>query len=331
LSASSAACTVITVTAPTASVPTVQVGTVPLGVYVGAGSPGRLHDFARSTGAKPSLASDYLPRTEGWAGMVEARALERYLGPWTASGYRLVLGVPLLPTRDGRVQGTLAQGARGRYDAEFTTLAKTLLSYGEGDAVLRLGWEFNGTWYPWSVSDQSDATDFAAYFRNVVTTMRAVAHTSFRFVWNPNAGPSPMPASAAYPGDAYVDYVGLDLYDQVWGLPQDPVLAWPVYQTEANGLSWLASFAHAHHKALSIPEWGVTVRPDGHGLGDDPLFVARMAQWISGHPVAFTSYFAFDAPDGMHDLLDRRFTKSLRAFDLSFAASRPALLEDRSG
>jgi len=324
-----AACSVITVTSPTATVPTVHVGTVPLGVYAGAGAPGAVTQFAQATGTKPSLASDYLPRTEGWAGMVQAHSLQRYLGPWTTSGYRLVLGVPMLPTRGGQVLGTLAEGARGRYDGEFTTLAKTLRSYGEGDAVLRLGWEFNGTWYPWSVTDQSDATNFAAYFRNIVTTMRAVAGTSFRFVWNPNAGPSPMPAAAAYPGDAYVDYVGLDLYDQVWGLPQDPVLAWADYGGEANGLSWLASFAAAHHKPVSLPEWGVTVRPDGHGLGDDPGFVARVAQWISTHDVAFTSYFAFDAPDGAHDLLDARFARSRAAFERSFAAPRPAPLDDR--
>ena len=117
-------------------------------------------------------------------------------------------------------------------------------------------------------------------------------------MWNPTSGSSPEPPRTPIPGDAYVDYVGLDLYDQVWGVPLDPRLAWPRYVTEANGLRWLSSFASAHHKPAAIPEWGVTIRSDGHGLGDDPLFVAKMAQWISTHDVAFTSYFDVDAPDG---------------------------------
>jgi hypothetical protein len=287
--------------------------------------------FAAQTGAKPSLASDYLPRTDGWAGMVRTGPLKHFLGPWRTSGYRLVLGVPMIPTRNGRPVATLAAGALGRYDAEFSTLAKTLVTYGEGDAILRLGWEFNGTWYAWSVSDPTDATHFAAYFRQIVTTMRLVPGTSFRFVWNPTAGSSPVNPTEAYPGDAYVDYVGLDLYDQVWGIPQNPVLAWPSYLFEDNGLRWLSSFAARHHKPAAIPEWGVTIRSDGHGLRDDPLYVSHMALWISTHNVAFTSYFDVDAPDGEHDLTDGHFHWSLAAFKRSFAADEPVALPDTGG
>jgi hypothetical protein len=314
------------VAASTASLPKVNVGAVPFGVYVGSGQPRSVADFARRTGTKPSLASDYLPRTEGWAGMVQGRPLQRILSPWRDSGYQLVLGVPMLPTSNGRSVGTLAAGASGRYDAEFATLAQTLVSDGESDAILRIGWEFNGTWYPWSVTNQTDAANYAAYFRNIVTTMRIVPGAAFRFVWNATSGPEPEAAQNAYPGDAYVDYIGLDLYDQVWGIPLDPGLAWPRYVTEVNGLQWLASFAAAHHKPAVIPEWGVTIRSDGHGLGDDPLYVAKMAQWISTHDVAFTSYFAVDAPDGDHDILDHDFSQSLTVFKRSFAASQPSPL-----
>ena len=154
--------------------------------------------------------------------------------------------------------------------------------------------------------------------------MRIVPGADFRFVWNPTSGPEPEAARTPIPGNAYVDYVGLDLYDQVWGIPLDPTLAWPRYVTEPDGLQWLASFASAHHKPAVIPEWGVTIRSDGHGLGDDPLFVAKMAQWISTHDVAFTSYFDVDAPDGAHDLLDHAFSRSLAVFERSFAAPEPA-------
>ena len=77
---------------------------------------------------------------------------------------------------------------------------------------------------------------------------------------------------------------------------------------------------HAHDKPVVIPEWAVTIRSDGHGLGDDPLYVAKMAQWIATHDVAFTSYFDVDAPDGQHDILDGAFSQSLAVFRRSFAA-----------
>ncbi len=61
-------------------IPMVNVGSVPLGVYMGSGQPRAVADFGIQTGTKPSLASDYLPRTNGWAGMVEGRSLKRLLG-----------------------------------------------------------------------------------------------------------------------------------------------------------------------------------------------------------------------------------------------------------
>ena len=329
LAASGAACGGLAVGTPT--IPSVHAGTVPLGVYAGPGQPTSVAYFALHTGTMPSLASDYLPSTDGWAGMVGVGALSRFLAPWQTTRYRLVLGVPMLPTRNGHEVGTMAEGAAGHYNGEFATLARTLVHYGEGNAILRLGWEFNGTWYPWAATDQTAAAHFAAFFRNIVTTMRIVPGAAFRFVWNPTAGPEPEPAQNAYPGDAYVDYVGLDLYDQVWGIPQDPGLAWPRYLTEPNGLRWLSSFATAHHKPAVIAEWGVTIRSDGHGLGDDPYYVAKMAQWVSTHDVAFTSYFAFDAPDGDHNLLDRDFSRSLAVFERSFATTRPGLLPASTG
>ena len=59
--------------------------------------------------------------------------------------------------------------------------------------------------------------------------MRSVAGEHFRFVWNPDAGAftqSGYSVAAAYPGDAYVDVIGLDAYDQSWATPQTPTNAW---------------------------------------------------------------------------------------------------------
>jgi len=301
-----------------------------LGVYAGAAAPTRVAAFASTTGARVTLASDYLPGNAGFVGMSDARQLSWLLVPWQGSGCRLVLGVPIVPTdADGVAAGTLADGATGAYDGYYTTLARTLVSAGFGNAVLRLGWEFDGGWFAWSVSDDADAENFASYWRQIVTTMRAVTGADFAFDWNPSGGYVPWDIDDAYPGDAYVDYVGLDRYDQTWNSPLTPQVAWTDLTTMPNGLNWLSSFAAAHDKPITLPEWGVSIRSDGRGLGDDPYFVDRMMSWIASNDVAFTSYFDAHARGQSSAITDGQFPDALGAFEqevrlLSPAARAPA-------
>ena len=208
---------------------------MPLGDYAGYGNPDGLIDFELATGAHLTYATDYLERSQGWAGMDEAPGASA----WSGSGFRLVLGVPILPG-----VGTLAQGATGAYDQYFATLAKNLVSGGESDAILRLGWEFNGNWFPWSVQTSADAANFVAFWKQIVTTMRAARGEHFTFVWNPNgASPTSYTPDQAYPGNAYVDYVGTDDYDNFWGTPFTPAAAWANQLSQQWGFNWLASFA----------------------------------------------------------------------------------------
>ncbi len=257
--------------------------------------------------------------------MSDPQQLARLLGPWQGSGCRLVLGVPSIPTdSNGNASGTLAQGASGAYNTSFTVLAHTLVNAGFGHAILRLGWEFDGGWFKWSVSNDTDAANFAAYWRQIVTAMRAVPGASFSFDWNPSGGLVSWNINNAYPGDAYVDEVGLDRYDQTWNSPQTPQVAWNDLTTMPDGMNWLASFGTAHAKPITLPEWGVSTRSDGHGLGDDPSFVNRMETWIASNHVAWTSYFNFDeAPNEYHAVTDGRFPNSLTALQGLFATPPP--------
>ena len=88
-----------------------------------------------------------------------------------------------------------------------------------------------------------------------------------RIIWNPQGFGAPnVPGNSAqayYPGDAYVDLVGDDLYD-----------------LRGHGATWAAADAHyrAHPtKPFAFPEWGVW------GF-DDPEFVRDMARWVKAHP-----------------------------------------------
>ncbi len=292
---------------------------IPLGVYPpeGGGDPAGIASYAAATGTDPTLALDFLDKSDGWAAMDSASVLE----PWTGSGYRLVVAVPIIPTNSsGTAQGTLATGATGAYNQYFTTLGQNLVKMGLSNAILRLGWEFNGNWYAWSVATATDAANYVAYWQQIVTTMRAVPGEQFKFFWNPN-GPSPTsytPAQA-YPGNAYVDYVGTDVYDNSWVTPFTPAVGWSNQLTQQWGLNWLASFAESNDKPIAIAEWSDEFRTDGHGFGDDPTFIDNMAEWFVANNVAFTDNFCYDSSSTYrNDLLDGTFPNALAEFENDF-------------
>jgi Glycosyl hydrolase family 26 len=293
--------------------------TTQLGDFAGSGDPSALANFASITGTHPVLASDYLLRTTGWDGMDGAGGSENWmLDQWRNSGDRLVLGVPILPGGSG---GTLAQGAAGAYNQYFTILAQTLVNDGAANAILRLGWEFNGTWYPWSVANNTDAQNFAQFWRQIVTAMRAVPGQQFKFLWNPNGGgSSSWNLELAYPGSAYVDYIGTDVYDEYWGSPFTPQASWSNALTQTWGLNWLTTFAAAQNRPIAIPEWSVDFRSDGKGLGDDPYFMSQFANWIAANNVAFTCIFSYnDTAGGQdNDITDGSFPNALAAFRADF-------------
>ena len=84
--------------------------------------------------------------------------------------------------------GSLRQGASGAYDQHFRQLAADLVAKGQGNAILRLGWEFNGDWYPWKA--ETDPAAFAEYWRRIHGVMRSVPGAQgLRFDWNPAIGP----------------------------------------------------------------------------------------------------------------------------------------------
>ncbi len=273
------------------------------GLYCGAHNPAGVLRFQSWLGQPVRYAADFIP-ADNWRTIEHPRGLKRWNYLNTKSRpVRIVYGVPIIPYSGG----SLTVGATGTYNAHFRRLARELRKTGQGNAILRLGWEFSGGWYPWGVSTDSEARTFARYWRQIVTTMRAVS-PELQFDWNPAHGWKPFKIALAYPGNSFVDYIGYDVYDQGWQSDYtDPVARWADTVKGEGGLLWQRSFAKAKRKPMSFPEWGLTWRVDGHGGGDNPYFVAQMHNWITSNNVAYHVYFDFDAPDGAHALLTGRF------------------------
>ncbi|MDX6718113.1 MAG: hypothetical protein QOJ63_367 [Solirubrobacteraceae bacterium] len=264
-----------------------------LGVYAGAGDPAAVAQFESRVGHPVSIVHDYLAR-DSWTSISSP---DWSIGVWGPSAYRdrMLYTVPMLPDSGG----TLAAGAAGQYDAYFRTLAQKLVAGGQGRAILRLGPEFNGNWFKWTIAAPGGPADFASFWRRIVTAMRAVPGAAFRFDWSPSSGSSwlngqQLDAAAAYPGDAYVDYIGLDQYDASWIADHaDPLKRWDGYMNQQFGLLWHKNFAAAHNKPMTFPEWGLSRRADGYGGGDSPEFIEKMHAWITANNVAYNLYFDY--------------------------------------
>jgi hypothetical protein len=281
-----------------------------LGVYRGSAAPGQVSEFGAWLGRQPTMALDYLDPSS-WSSLEDPSWWAR---AWAGSPYRVVYSVAIIP----ETGGTLQQGASGAYNPHFRRLAESLVRHGQATAVLRLGWEFNGDWTRWSA--RRDPAAFAAYWRQIVQTMRSVPGAGFEFDWCVSHGRAGI-AEAAYPGNAYVDYVGMDAYDTWWSEADrtDVARRWQSMLEQPGGLHWHRDFARAHGKPMTYPEWGLWNRPDGHGGGDNPFYVEKMVDWIAQNDVAYHMYFEVDAPDGAHRLLTGKFPRGAATFRSLFA------------
>jgi hypothetical protein len=105
--------------------------------------------------------------------------------------------------------------ASGALDAQIIAHA-TALAGSSVPMIIRFAHEMNGNWYVWADTQWTKAQYIAAY-RRVVTVMRTV-DPSIKHLWCVNNNPPDAPNYAFegwYPGDAYVDYVGIDAYNWV--------------------------------------------------------------------------------------------------------------------
>jgi hypothetical protein len=205
---------------------------------------------------------------------------------------RMSMGQPLFAQGE-----TTATCAGGGDDVHYTNIAKALKSVGFGDTVIRLGWEANGDWFWWHATTDN-AAEWNSCFQHAYNSFKAV-DPRFVIEWNPNKSTdmAGFDSRSNYPGDKYVDVIGVDFYD-----------SWPPYPDEAawddhywdtqNGGSpigmgaWIA-FAQSHRKQLDFPEWGLNQGNDTTNP-DNPLFINKMADTFKslGNYLFEQSYFS---------------------------------------
>lgn len=104
--------------------------------------------------------------------------------------------------------------AAGDYDDYATRWATALgAAQRSGPVHLRFAHEINGHWYPWS---RHTPVDYIAAWRHLYDLFAANGADGVRWMFSPNVvAPDVASPVPWYPGDAYVDTIGVDGYN--WG------------------------------------------------------------------------------------------------------------------
>lgn len=110
-------------------------------------------------------------------------------------------------------QFALAGIASGDHDAYVRRFAAAVRDAG-APVRIRFGHEMNGRWQPWNEGRSGNRPgDFARAWRHLHGVFEEVGASNAIWVWSPNiVGSNLTPLAGLYPGDAFVDEVGIDGY-----------------------------------------------------------------------------------------------------------------------
>lgn len=153
--------------------------------------------FAGWTGHHPSLVGQYVAWNSSFDTAAAANA-------WSYGALLYMVWEPWNTTE--------SDIAAGKSDSYITNVATAIRAFNKPIA-LSFGHEMNGNWYPWGTKDTT-AAQFVAAWRHIHDLFVLAGATNVIWVWNPN-DIYPVQSVALqpyYPGDAYVDWVGVTGY-----------------------------------------------------------------------------------------------------------------------
>jgi mannan endo-1,4-beta-mannosidase len=171
------------------------------GIAINPGITSHVQAFRRATGAHIQLVEYYNPFTSPFQG-------------WEARQATALGALPLIQLNPRDV--SLARIASGRYDGLIRRYADAVKAF-RCRIAISFGHEMNGWWYSWGMPSTRPAT-FISAWRHIHDLFRREGVSNVIWSWDPShmyqdyPGKVATPASEWYPGDAYVDWVGLDGY-----------------------------------------------------------------------------------------------------------------------
>jgi beta-mannanase len=198
---------------------------------------GAIEGFESEAGVSPKIAMYYQDWNPNWStALVDPKILdpiyERGVVP-------MISWTPYRATHDLRDQPAyrLRRIVAGAFDPYIKRAAAEAAALGK-PLLVNLAPEMNGSWFSYGAGVQGNTPrEFRQMWRHVVGIFRAAGADDVRWVWSPNIyGKNTVhPFAPFYPGDSWVDVVGLDGYN--WGYSRRT--AWESFQ-KLFGLSYAA-------------------------------------------------------------------------------------------
>ncbi|WP_169728950.1 glycoside hydrolase family 26 protein [Desulfatirhabdium butyrativorans] len=172
---------------------------------------------------------------------------------------------------------------KGAWDAYIDRWAENARAWGK-PLLVSWGLEMNGTWFPWSgyfynkpikkgekPEPHAEGPElYKAAYRHVVDRVRNKGASNIQWIFHVNHSPLPIAKwnkfAAYYPGDAYVDWLGMSVYGMIFW-DQGWTAFDPIYLDAYRELAALNPI-----KPIIIAEWGVGEFP---ASGDKAAFIQQ--------------------------------------------------------
>lgn len=206
------------------------------------------------------------------------------------------------------VDSTLDAALGGAHDSYIAGWANALKSYGR-EVWLRCMWEDNGRWFWWYSGGEAESgkkEQFKALFRKTVDIFRSEGASNVKFVWSPHVrGHNVAQPILSYPGDGYVDWIGLDGYP-FKGTCGD---FYSCFKLDYDVLSTLG-------KPMMVAETGINIRYDR----DRANYITSLLGYELPHRFPrFEAFVWFNEPP-FGELMDPAYPLTLEAFRQGIAA-----------
>ena len=260
---------------------------MPLGVY--AGSPHgndpsaeaafdrTMNNFSSAIGQTPQFIDTFADFSGSWSNMVSSAAWNAWSQSKSPTAQNLTPVVAVgLGTKSDNGSGTLQAIASGAHDDTYRGIAEAYRDAGYKTIDMRIGWEMNGNFMPWSMGNTTESVNqWKAAFAHVADVVHGVSGMKVNVVWNPNASNNnQIDVRSAYPGDDKVDIIGLDIYSPTY--KYDSSVSNSQYYNNPSasqyhadgenpaqwGLAQTIDLAKQHGKPVGIGETGI-------GVGDN--------------------------------------------------------------
>lgn len=153
---------------------------------------------------------------------------------------------------------------RGDFDAVIKSWAKGLAAFGS-PVIINFAHEMNGNWFPWGVGvNGNQPGEFIAAWRHVHDLFTDVGASNVRWLWAPNELYEDVPATLedVYPGDAYVDWFGMNGFN--WGA----AIKWKSCDCQSAWRTFTEVFDYTYQRLIA--------------LGDKPIMIGEVGSAEAG-------------------------------------------------